>query len=49
MCGGHRAWLRADPTTVGMVASSPDLALTVRAPGGPGRGDVRLGLENWAY
>jgi hypothetical protein len=27
---------------------SLDVALTVRAPGGPGRGDVRLGLENWA-
>ena len=27
--------------------ASPDLALTVRAPDGPGRGKVRLGLENW--
>lgn len=32
-----RAWARANP----------DLSLTVRAPGGPGRGNVRLGLENW--
>jgi hypothetical protein len=31
------------------LEANPDLALTVRAPGGPGRGDVRLGLENWAY
>jgi hypothetical protein len=27
--------------------ANPDLSLTVRAPGTPGRGNVRLGLENW--
>jgi hypothetical protein len=32
----------------GHDAPSPDLALTIRAPVDPGRGDVRLGLENWA-